>query len=548
MARLLGLIAAVLVVVPIALMIIRLFYTSGRINLSSFPEAVSQPGIGLVMVNTVVAVSAGALFALAIGSLLAWINERTDGRMGWASDIIPVIPLLIPGIVLSIGWSFLLAPVAGFINIILRAVLASIGIEITQGPFNIYSWPGLIWVYTLYFVPFVYLPMAAALRNLDSSYEEASRVSGAGPWKTFVNVVLPAIRPAIGGSLLMVVVIGVALFSVPAVIGLRARIEVLPVRIVQLMTAFPPRENVALVLGTVILIVVAGVWSLQRKLIALGRHGTINSRTLRNTGVRLGAWRPAVRLLMIVYLLTTTILPFAALIIVSMQPFWSPRIVISVFSFDQFRELLQQTYLRRSIVNSVTLSITGAIAALFIAAIISYWRQQENGFLSQIADGILKLPASVSNILIGVGFILAFGGWPLQLGGSFTILLLAYISIHLPQASFLAESALTQVDRQLSEASFMAGAGLVRTLFAVVLPLMKQGIIAAWAVLFVTMLGDLTVSAVLAGTRTPVIGFVMLELWQGGTYPAVAAMGVIVSSVSGVFVGGVFLLNRRKSG
>ena len=81
----------------------------------------------------------------------------------------------------------------------------------------------------IYLVPYCYLVVAAALRRLDPSIEEASRVAGAGPLRTLLQVSLPAIRPAITNALVIAAVAGIGMFSVPIVLGTAARIEVLSV-------------------------------------------------------------------------------------------------------------------------------------------------------------------------------------------------------------------------------------------------------------------------------------------------------------------------------
>ena len=61
---------------------------------------------------------------------------------------------------------------------------------------------------------------------------------------------------------------------------------------------------------------------------------------------------------------------------------------------------------------------------------------------------------------------------------------------------------------------------------------MTPSLIAAWALIFVLMSGDITASAMLASTRTPVVGFVMLDQWGSGSYPTIAALGVTLTLVS----------------
>jgi iron(III) transport system permease protein len=87
----------------------------------------------------------------------------------------------------------------------------------------------------------------------------------------------------------------------------------------------------------------------------------------------------------------------------------------------------------------------------------------------------------------------------------------------------------------------------LRTFRKVVLPLMRPGLTAGWVFVFVLMAGDVTMSVLLASTSTPVVGFVMVDLFQNGTYPLLAAMGVIITVVSGAVVVGMLTLSRAST-
>jgi iron(III) transport system permease protein len=108
--------------------------------------------------------------------------------------------------------------------------------------------------------------------------------------------------------------------------------------------------------------------------------------------------------------------------------------------------------------------------------------------------------------------------------------------MYLPQATRAASSAASQVGRELAEASQVCGASPVRTLVRVLLPLMLPGLVAGWVILFVLMVQEVTASALLASTRTPVVGFVILDLWENGTFPQLAALAVIMTVISSVIV------------
>src|SRR5690606_33358683 len=155
-----GLAAAVLaavVIYPVATIVFRLFTSDGSPSLSSFEKAMQQPGIFGVVTNTIIVVAVSAFLATVGGTLFAWLNERTDARMGVLTDVLPVVPLLVPPIAGAVGWIILASPRSGYLNVYLRELFSWVGINLTDGPLEIASWYGLIFVYTLYMIPHVYV-------------------------------------------------------------------------------------------------------------------------------------------------------------------------------------------------------------------------------------------------------------------------------------------------------------------------------------------------------------------------------------------------------
>lgn len=500
-----------------------------------------------VLGATFIAVVGATVISTIVGAAFAWINERTDASLGPVGDVVPIVPLLVPPLAGAIGWVLLASPGPGFLNVILRGTAGQVGWEIDSGPLNIFSWYGLIFVYVLYLVPHVYLTVAAALRNLDPSLEEASRMSGAGSLRTLWRVTLPSVAPAIAGGALLALIFGLALFSIPILIATPSDIDILAVTIVQLMTfGFPPETGQAIAFGALMVAFISLTLLAQARLVKRGRQATIGGRAARPSLVTLGPWRLPARALMLTYLLTTSLLPLVALIIVSLQPFWTGTFNPSTFDLETYRDALSANT-GRAFRNSVLLGVVGATVAMLIAAIITFACRRLPRRLARAIEGITKLPGAFSHVVLAVAFVAVFVGAPFHLQGTLLLLLIGYLVVYLPQATVSAEAAMGQIGGELIEASATCGGSDVRTFRSVVLPLMRPGLTAGWVFVFVLMAGDVTMSVLLASTRTPVVGFVMLDLFGNGTYPLLAAMGVIISIVSSAVVISVLALSRART-
>lgn len=547
--RAVGVLVTALVCGPLLLMIVKIFSGSEGEGLRAFRDVARAPWFGSMIRDTLITVGAGVFGALVLGSLFAWLAERTNAEMSWLTQLMPVLPLFVPPLASAIGWVLLGTPTSGTLNVVTKSVGEHLGLNVSMtGPINIFTWTGVIALFILNLVSQVYLVVSAALRNLDPSLEEASRLSGVGPWMTAVKVTLPAIRPALINAALLALASGFALFSVPFFIGSSAHVDNLIVRVVRMTTMqYPARLDQASVLGIIVVVVIGSSYLLQRKVNKLARHAQLDGKTSAHSRVNLGAFTWVARFGMIVYVACAAVLPVVALIYVSLQAFWSGTLSLKGLTLDNYQQLFSAgSTTVAALRNSVLLGVIAATMSTGVVTIIAYFNERRpQSVLGRVADAVTKVPAAVSHAVLALALILALAGPPFRLQGSLIILLLGYLVLYLPQASINANAALSQLGPTLSEASLISGASEWRTLTRVVAPLMLPGLLAGWVMVFVLVAGDLTASAMLAGPTSQVTGSVMLDLATSGTYGLVAAFGVMITLLSTVIGGGVLILSRR---
>lgn len=535
---------ALLIVYPLGRMLLATLFPAGVPNVAAMTGLLSEAWLMPVLQNTFVAVAISTVFAVGIGAIFAWLNERTDATLGLFGSLLPIIPLLLPSVALTIGWVFLGAPNVGLINVLLSRIFGPEGLSV-----SIYSWTGLLLVYTIHGVPYAYLVVASAIRNLDPALEEASLISGAGTLRTLFKVSLPAIVPALAGSTLLVVISGLGTYSIPAIIASTAQIDVLPTRIVHLLVKdYPPQLAYAQLLGLIMLLVVIGLWLLQRKIAASGQFVTVGGRAAGSAPMRLGAWRLPARIMMWLYILVASVLPMAALLLVAVQQFWSPLIDPSKFTLFHFEQVLfVNRVTMASFSNSLLLSAIGATIAMAIAVLTAIYAGFHGGWIGRLVDIVIKSPATIPNLVISLAFLTTFSGAPFFLSGTLLILLLAFVVMYIPPGSIAATSAITQVGADLREASAISGANEGRTIWRIVVPIALPGFAAGWTLVFVHMMGDLSASALLAGVTTPVIGFAILTIWETGSFGLLAAFSVVMCLINALVVGAMLWFVRSRS-
>ncbi|MET0200114.1 MAG: iron ABC transporter permease [Rhodococcus fascians] len=518
--------------------------------LGPFDRLFAMNGIGKTFTDTILVVCASTALAAVVAVMFAWLNTRTTARLGFVADILPLTPVLVPVLAGTVGWVFLLSPTAGIVNVAIREVLAGVGVTVNEGPVNVFSMPGVIALYTLNIIPFIYLPVSAALSRLDPALEEASRVSGRNPFSTFVRVTIPAVRPAIAGGVFLGALIGLGTFSIAVIVGSGAGVDMLAVRVYRLLTqGYPPLVGEAVALAMFILAAVLGLSFVQRRIVGKGGHATIGGKGIGSSLVDLRRWKWPARIAMIGFIALSSVIPLIGLVYVSLRGYWTAEVSFDGLGVAAFRDVLVNNPLtKNALANSVQLAALGALVTLLVATVFAIFVGSRTHAGARALDALAKAPGGMSHLMIAIAFLIAFAGPPFRLSGSMTLLLLAFVVFFMPQAYVSASSSHSQISAELTEASAISGAGPGRTLRRVTVPLMIPGLVGGAVMIFVMIMSEVTGSALLSGTRTPVIGFVMLDLWSGGgTFATIAALGVVMTVITMTITACLIALGRRSA-
>src|SRR5918912_3874341 len=188
---------AYLALVPLGFLLWETFVEDGALTIERFREAYSAVGLGEMLRNSLLFAFGTTLFAVSLGTLLAYLIVRTDVPFKPLMFAASLVPLIIPGILHTIAWIFLASPEIGVVN---RNVINPID---GGHPFVIQSLPGMILVEGLHLSPLVFLLMVASFRSMDPSLEESAIMSGAPLRTVFVRVTLPLARPALYAAVLI---------------------------------------------------------------------------------------------------------------------------------------------------------------------------------------------------------------------------------------------------------------------------------------------------------------------------------------------------------
>jgi iron(III) transport system permease protein len=516
-----------------------------NLSLGNFITVLGNPNVHLALANSLIACGGGTVLAVAIGLTFSWIVVRTNTPAKGFIAAASIVPLFVPPLVAGVAWSILGSPKSGLINTMLKWA----GID---WRLDLYSMTGLILVFGMYYAPYVYMFTASALRNMDPSLEEAAEISGVGPMRTLFTVTFPLIAPAIISGALLSFIIMLGIYGIPAVLGTSANIPVLTTYIFTLTNWSPPLYSTAASVAIILMAVTGALVILQQRVLAGRSFTTVAGKAFRPRALELGPWRWLTLALALLYLFVVVVLPTLALVIAAFRRFLFIPNVASLFearhySLIHFQSIFDNPLTMRSIWNTMEVGLITALLGGVLAFAIGYTVHRSRAPGRRGIDLISTLPVAIPGLVIGVAYLWAWIGLPGGLYGTIWILALAFVARFMPDTTKALSTSFLQIHRELEEAAWICGRGLIGTIRSIVLPLARPGTIAAMTLLFTLAIRELGSSLFLYTSDTMVMAVLLLDYYEGGNTGKTAAFSLVQTVLLAVLIGFASWLSRGST-
>jgi iron(III) transport system permease protein len=532
------LILVIVVAVPILLILWTALFVDGSLNTRDILKVLSQPDTYEALKNSLIIAAGVTFFSTITGVFFAWLVSRTDLPLKETMKVLFLIPFMLPPFIGALAWKMLLSPRAGYINKFLSDLFGMDG-----SLFNIYSLSGIIAVETMYLFPFVFIQVAGALERMDPTLEESARISGAGLLTITRKITIPLMTPSIAAGALLVALYSLAHFGVPAILGTERGIYNIPTKIYEQIYQ-SGGSFVAIRTGTIlssILLIAAGlILYIQNLVLKAGRFQVIAGKSMRPMLLKLRGLKIPLFLFSILYIFITVILPTATIFLVGSLKTYGISFTLENMGLANLKYILFQWKMTKDAIwNSLYLALGAASVTMIVGTLISYSIVKIKVRGRFILEFLGLLPFSVPGTVIAIGVILMWSGkFGINLYNTAWIIFIAYIARYMAFSLKSNSAALEQVSDSLEEAARACGATHWQSLKDIVIPLIKPGMVAAFFLVFLPALRELTTSILLYGPRTRTIGVAIYALNEDGetVYAATLASVALVIIIVGQLV------------
>ncbi|TQS40427.1 ABC transporter permease [Cryptosporangium phraense] len=507
-----------------------LYRSGGGFTLANYRNLLTDSAWWGAVGNSALFASLTTVLSVVLGVGAAVLLTRTNVPFRRLLTGVLILPVMLPGLVLIVGWMAMWAP-SGYVSswLSLHTFLAF--------PVDLYTVPGMALVATTVAAPTVFLFCRGSVLAIDPALEDAARSAGARPLRALVSVTVPLLRPAVLNSALLVFAVSFEVLGLPLILGFSKDITFVSTYLYgHWITAASPDQGLVSAGAMFLLVCVSGLLVLRNRLLGdLARYTAVTGKASARRTVDLGGVRWGVFAVLAGVLAVLVVVPLAGVALSAFTSILTPLVTPwSVLTLDNFSAISGNPIWSDSIVNSLLIAGVGGLLATLAIAVISVVAHRSSfRFRGSLQQAVLW-PRMMPGLVTGMAFFWSFAIldpsgavraslWGIGLAFAVRSLALGY-GVFYP--------ALAAIGLDLDRAARTSGATWWQASVGVALRLAAPAMAACFVLLFVSMLNDADPAVFLVTDRTPVMGLTMLQLAATSTGGAVAAFGVIQIAIT----------------
>ena len=431
-----------------------------------------RPRIFMVLLRTILLVVSVTVISSLIAIPLAWLQVRTDLRLKKLWSVLTLLPLVIPSYVGGFIFIVALGP-KGMLQKLLSAIW---GIERIP---DINGYLGAVVVLSLLSFPYILLTVKSGLRQLDPNLEESAQILGDGRWRLFFLVTMPILRPSIVAGALLVALYTLSDFGAVSIL----RYETFTWAIFNqyegsLNRNFGALLSMILIVISLFVVVSEGLSRGKGRYYRSG-HGVSRHPKL----ISLGHWQWPSLLFSIAVTVLGLALPISVLL------YWLTR---GVLAGEPLLILLGP------MINSITISLAAAVVTVIVAIPVAVLSVRYISVLGIVIEKVTYIGFALPGIAVALGLVFFGANYMPLIYQTFVILIVGYVILFLPAAVGSIRASLLQVRPEIEQAGRSLGHSSFYVLKTLTIPLVKHGMFAGGAIVFLLTMKELPATLILS--------------------------------------------------
>ena len=478
--------------------------------------------------NSFVISFAVVLFTLIIGAPMGYFVARVEMPFKKLILALGILPIITPAFVGAFSWVILLGR-QGVVRYAVNKILGLVGLSLPP----IYGLFGIIFTMSLTYLPFVFLLSYGAFKSTNPLLEESAMIMGAGHSRILRTITIPLILPSLGAAAILVFIRAMGNFGIPAVLG--GQQYVLPTLIHFRVHGFWDLNGAsAIAIISVAIVIIALV--IQKKVVSAREYETISTATSEYKLHK----HLLTKVIAILYCSLVLIISLAPQITIITMSFFKQWIgfLPTGFTLENYKIIPQIA--SKTIKNSFFLATSASLLTALIGTLAAYITERRRPKGAMLIDFTIMTPFVLPGIVVSVALLSAFSSGPINISGTFLILIISFMVRRTPYVFRSVAASLTQLDEALEESSTISGASWFYTFRRVTFPLILPGIIAGAILTFATLLQELSTTILLYSARTQTLPIQIYNTVAEGNFGIASALSVLL--IVTVFIM-VYLMN-----
>jgi len=513
------LISTFIIFPSIAIFIPMFLDDNGHFVAFQFLDILTKSHIIQIILNSVMLGTSVGIGATFFGLIFAIYTTRIAKRSAFIARIFSILPIVTPPFVVGLGVTLMLGR-SGYMT---ELMADWFGLEQTNW---LYGFTGIWMAQVLAFAPMSFMIIDGAMKSLHPSLEEASYTLRANRYQTFLQIVIPLLKPALANSFLIIFVQSLADFSNPLVLG--GSFDVLATQIYFYIAGAQLDYASASTLGAVLLLFSLAIFVVQYLWIGKRSYVTISGKSYRGdvqplpSSLKLGVTA------LLYGWMAFNVLLYGSIFYGSFTVNWGVDYSLTFNNYINLFGMGIGEGAWPSLLTTMTYAGIAAPITAFFGLLIAYIvvRQQFRG--KKVIEFSTMLCFAVPGTVAGVSYILAFNDAPIYLTGTAAIVVISMVMRNVPVGIRSGVAGLGQLDKSLDEASLSLRADSLRTIVHILLPLLKPAILSTLIYSFVRAMTTVSAIIFLVTPETRVATSYILNRVEDGEYGVAISYGSVL--------------------